>query len=182
MKVTRNLLFVTVSFTIAGMVFLLLVVHPIFQGVLRDHEEILAQKQRSAQIQEDQKHLRDFESVFASNQSEFAQLERLFLDTQAPSGFFRFLDTTSAAFSLEVEANPGARQQEKGDSGPSIKIEIQGNGSYPNIVAFLEKIENAPYLVEIEDISITSAKASAQRGQPAIGENVLSMTLKVYTK
>jgi len=182
MKATRNILFPIVSFTIASVIFLFFVVQPIFQGVLSDHEETLAEKLKFVQVQQDRKHLQDFRAVFASSQNEFAQLDQLFLDTQTPIEFFRFLETTSASFQIRLEQNPGIAQQKKGDPWPSMDIQIQGNGSYPNLVAFLEKVENAPYLSEITDISIISPRAAEARGQGITGENILSMTLKVYTK
>lgn len=182
MKITHNILFPIISFTTAGLIFLFLIVQPIFQGVLGDHEETLDQKLRFAQIQQDRSHLQDFRGVFARYQSEFVQLDELFLDIQTPVEFFRFLDTTATAFQIKLEQNPGVPEKKKGDLWPSMDIQIQGSGPYPNLVAFLEKVENAPYLSEITDISITSFRANAARGQGSVRDNILSMTLKVYTK
>lgn len=160
-------------------VFSLLVIWPIFQGVLQDHKAILEQERKLLQIAEDRELSREFEQVSVKHATEFMRLENLFVDTDTPVPFFRFLDGTAQSFGLQMEKTPGNTGEAPGDTWPSFEMRLVGHGPYPGFMAFLQRIENAPYLMEVKNLTVTSAQEA--EAQPN-GEIEFSLLVKAFTK
>ncbi|HEX9722592.1 MAG TPA: hypothetical protein VGA53_05040 [Candidatus Paceibacterota bacterium] len=156
------------------------VVYPIFQGILQDNETVLRQKQELLQIQESKKRFHEFESISQDYASEFVRLQALFVDRETPLPFFRFLDETALGLGIRMEKSPGNVQEITQDPWPSFEVRLVGEGSYPNVAAFVEKIENAPYLVEIQTFGITESGQSQE--SPAPGSVEFSLSAKVFIR
>jgi len=184
MNRTHKIISFLILFSAGSALFVVFVVYPIFRGVLDDHEEALAQKKELVQLQEDRKRLQEFQSTFQAYRADFTQLENLFVDTETPIEFFRFLDDAAEEFGLVLKKNPGVPRLEKDDVWPSMSIELQGDGPYPGAVAFLQKVENAPYLIEAKDFSIAGSLLRNRRSISLQEEGVVRflLVLKVYTE
>ncbi len=181
MKAKRKTFIALASFAVCSLMFLGVVVYPVFQGVLEDYGRILLHKKEILQLKEDAKGSREFETLSARYAKEFTQLESLFVDSKTPIAFFRFLDETAALFNLTIEKVPGLARHLEGDPWPSFEVRLAGGGSYPNVTAFLQKIENSLYLIEIKTLTISSKKSF--QGPPAGGGEVdFSLSLKVFTE
>jgi hypothetical protein len=60
---------------------------------------------------------------------------------------------------------------------------LAGRAAYHSVMAFLQKIENAPYLLEVKTLTISIKKGFPnQQNPPADGEVEFSLSLKVFTK
>jgi len=182
MKISRNIFLPIILFGIASAAFIVLIIYPIFQGVVKDHKDVLTLKQERVQIREDRERLKDFENVLERYQSEFAQLNNIFLDAQNPVEFFRFLDTTANTFQLSIEINPGDPEKKAQDVWPSMDIQIQGEGEYPNIIAFIEKIESAPNPLEVRAVDVKSLDPSGGGSENEEKGNTFFLTVKVFTR
>lgn len=175
MKSKQKVVIALVSFAVCSVVFLGALVYPVFKGVLGDYNKVLAHKREILQLKEDANSSREFEMLSAQYAREFARLEELFVDSNIPIAFFRFLDETAAKLGVQIEKSPGAAQQIKEDRWPSFEVRVAGSAAYPRVMAFLQKIENSPYLLEAETLSISSK-------QELGGEVGFSLSLKVFTK
>lgn len=175
MKAKQKITIALASFAVCSVVFLVVLVYPVFRGVLEDYEKVLAHKREILQLKEDAKSTREFETLSNQYEKEFAQLEELFVDGDIPIAFFRFLDETAAKLGVQIEKSPGSIEQLKGDRWPSFEIRLAGRGTYPSVMAFLQKIENASYLSEVQTIAILTKKGFSR-------EVEFSMSLKVFTK
>lgn len=179
MKSKQKIIIALVFFGVCSVVFLGVFIYPVFQGVLEDNQKMLAHKKEILQLQEDTKSSREFEMLSGQYAKELVRLEELFVDSETPIAFFRFLDETAVLFTLQIEKAPGSVQQLKEDHWPSFDVHLTGEGLYPNVMAFLEKIENAPYLLEVKVLTISGRNASGQQNQEKVE---FSMSLKVFTK
>ncbi|MBI2098653.1 MAG: hypothetical protein HYT49_03350 [Candidatus Wildermuthbacteria bacterium] len=158
--------------------FLGVVVYPIFQGVVGDHKEVLAYKRELIQLREDEESSIEFERLASTYAREFGRMKNLFVDSATPIEFFRFLDEAAASFRLQIEKTPGPVQRLQGDRWPSFEVRLAGGGLYPDTMAFLQKIENAPYLLEVGTLTMGQRKSFA--GQQNQGEIEFSMSIKVF--
>ena len=172
MKSKQKIIIAIASFTVCSVIFLGALVYPVFHGVLEDHKKVLAHKREILQLKEDLKSTHEFEMLSVQYAKEFGQLEGLFVDSNIPIAFFRFLDETAALLAVQIEKSPGAAQQPGGDRWPSFEVRLAGRATFPSVMAFLQKIENAPYLLEVKTFTISTRK----------GEVEFSLSLKVFTK
>lgn len=177
MTTPKKIIFAGVSVGALAVLFLALAVYPIVQGVRADREKVFAYRQELRQLEEDKKHVREFEALSRQYAEELARLQSIFVDNRTPVAFFRFLDETAAALDLEMEKVPGSVQHAPGDRWPSFKLHLGGRGGYPDFAVFLQKLESAPYLLQVETLSL-SKKTDAQLGKTI----EFSLSLKVFTR
>ena len=163
------------SFAVCSVIFLVALVYPVFRGVQEDYGRVLAYKREILQSQEDAASSRAFDSLSGQYAEEFARLERVFVDSKTPIAFFRFLDNTEADLGVRIEKSPGSIQQLEGDRWPSLEVRLAGEGAYPNVMAFLQKIESASYLLEVKTLVISSSKGFGRKVE-------FSLSLKAFTK
>jgi len=156
MKAKQKVVITAVSFGLLNVIFLVVVVYVVLQGVLEDRGQVLVYKHELLQLQEDEKSSRELEMFSTQYEGEFVRFEDLLVDSETPIAFFRFLDETADLFRLRIEKAPGAVQHLKGDRWPSFEIRLAGDGVYPDVMAFLQKIENGPYLLEIKTFTLTT--------------------------
>ena len=178
---TNQKIFIAIgSFAGIAIAFSVIVVYPIFQGISKDHNAVIEQKRALAQMNENRMRSYEFERISEEYAEEFSRVEDLFIDSETPVSFFLFLEDTAALFELQVEKNPGNIQQAEGDAWRSFEMRLMGEGLYSNFLAFLQKIENAPYLIEVKTLTITGNE-SLLNEQPS-GHIEFSLSLKVFTR
>ena len=180
MKSKRTIIATIGIFAGIAVLFSVLVLYPIFQGILQDNETVLGQKQELLQIQESKKRSHEFESISQGYADEFVRLQALFVNRETPLSFFRFLDETALGLGIRMEKSPGNVQYITQDPWPSFQVRLVGEGPYPNVVAFVEKVENAPYLVEIQTFTITESGQSLE--SPGQGWVEFSLSAKVFIR
>ena len=180
MKAKQKIIIACVSFAMCSAIFLGVLVYPVFRGVLKDHESVLAHARELLQLKEDAKNSREFDILSTQYANEFSRLQELFVDSKTPIAFFRFLDETSSSLGIPIEKAPGLEQQREKDPWPSFEVRVAGRGLYPNVIAFLQKIENAPYVVEVQTLTLLGTKGLL--AEENTGEVDFSFSLKVFTK
>ena len=180
MKAKQKIVIATASFGAFTVIFLVVVVYAVLQGVLEDRGQVLTHKRELLQLQEYEKSSRELEMFSTQYAGEFLLLEDLLVDSETPIAFFRFLDGTADLFRLRIEKAPGAVQHLKGDRWPSFEIRLAGDGVYPDVMAFLQKIENGPYLLEIKNFTLTTEKGFTDVGSQ--GEVEFTSSWKVFTR
>ena len=183
MSSKRKIILAATVIGIGSAVFVGLVLYPIFQGVANDHDEILAQKRELARIIADRENIKNFEELSSRYQTEFVILDTLLVDLENPIAFFKFLDDTSNSSRVTLEKKPGTPRKLKGDVWASLDVQLSGVGSYANVVHFLKKLENSPFLVEPQKVSITLPELGTLVEEEQIPGNVkFTLLLKVFTK
>lgn len=180
MRSKQKFIIAVVSFVVLSAMLLGAVVYPVFRGVAADYQKALAQKRLLLQLEEDKKSSSEFEKISMQYAQEIRQLQEVFVDSKTPIAFFRFLDETALAFGLDMEKAPGPVQHTEGDRWPSFDVRLAGKGPYPHVMAFLQKIENASYFLEVETLMMSAKKGFGD--QERKGEVEFSMSLKVFTK
>lgn len=183
MKSKQKIIIALLSFAVCSVIFLGALVYPVFHGVLGDYTKVLAYKREILQLEEDARSAREFETLSAQYAKDLERIEELFVDSETPIAFFRFLDEAAAALNVQIQKAPGPVQQINEDHWPSFDVRLAGGGLYPSVMALLQKIENAPYLLEVGTLTISSKKGlSSEQGPPAGGQVEFSLSLKVFTK
>ena len=131
---------------------------------------------------------REFISFAKEHKDDFNKLDGVFVDTQMPLSFINSLEAAARVTNVKIEFLPSMLQQTMKNDWPSIAMEADISGSIPNILHFIEKIENIPYLVAIQSVSIqTKRQESLQPPVETAAENVpdageAHILLKAYAK
>ncbi|MCX6760810.1 MAG: hypothetical protein NTZ84_01730, partial [Candidatus Nealsonbacteria bacterium] len=78
-------------------------------------------------------------------------------DSEVPVDFISFLEKTASQSSVSIEISPFSAGKSGKDSWPFLNFQVNINGSFPSFLSFLEKIENSPYLIEIQNLNISQS-------------------------
>ena len=115
--------------------------------------------------------------------SEFARDEKVMMDLAAgafadaamPLDMINALESAAATAGVGVEFLPLAQD------ASFLKIEMNLSGDSSGVWRFIEKMENSPYLAEIESVNVSLAGSPADRLSEQ-GGVVARVLLKIYVK
>jgi len=180
MNSKRKIIVAAIVCTIVALLFGVFAVYPVFQGVVQDHDKIVLQKRELAQGELDRNNIRNFEKLSVQYLKEFERLDLLRVDLDNPIDFFKFLDSTAEEAGVaDLKKIPGSSRQLSDDPWPSFSVELSGTGVYPDVVTFLQKLENSPYLAAFEKVSFDTGLVS-EDAEP--GSVAFSILFKVFIK
>ncbi len=102
------------------------------------------------------------------------------MDSEIPIDFIRFLEKLAADSRVLTEISlglgtGGSSSQEK--PWPSLYFQLSTESSFLNLSRFMEKLENSPHLIEIQNLSIN--KTGEQESAKNVSANFL---IKVFAK
>jgi Tfp pilus assembly protein PilO len=90
------------------------------------------------------------------------QMDSLFIDPEVPIDFINFLEKTGQQSFVGLDIAPFSVGQSEKEFWPFLNFQLTVTGPFPSFLNFLEKIENSPYLIEIQSITISQASESKQ--------------------
>ena len=157
------------------MLFLGLVSHSVLGRIIINSEQLVFQEQAFAQVETDAENIQRFQKFRILKEQEFNRFQRLFLDLNTPISFLEFIENLAQSFQLELQVSPGNPEKIQGDPWRYLNFTLATIGSYGSVVGFVEKLELAPYVLEVVSLRIT------QSAQEADGNVQATLVLKVYT-
>lgn len=149
------------------------------QGIAEDYQTLLMTKKETARITKDIENIAEFENIALSYESEFVSFEGIFINPDIPIPFIEFLERASQASSLELRILAHDPNKIEGDPWSSMDFQLTLEGYYPNFIEFVEKLESAPYLVELRNLSIR--KFQGRTDKPA-GHGEFTLLVRTFVK
>ncbi|MDI6591776.1 MAG: type 4a pilus biogenesis protein PilO [Patescibacteria group bacterium] len=146
-------------------------IYPLFEEIKKDSEELLLQKKRMVSLTEQRENLKKIEDIYKNYQSDLDKIEKLLPDPEIPIELISFLEKASRDSEVGLEISSITKEAPT-NFWPSLSLQISITGSTPNSLKFLEKLENAPYLIEILNLNIRRSEKELKT----------SLLVKVYTK
>lgn len=172
---TRKKLFLAVAILgIIIILFIVLIISPLFKEIKRNSEDFVFQKEGIVQLNLKIENLRKSQNLLKNYQDDFLKTEALFIDPETPVGFIEFLEKIAEETNLSIRIAPASLQKIKEDIWSSMNFQVILTGFYPDFSKFIEKLEAASYLIETQNLAITKKTSE---------ENIKAVLLmKVYTK
>ena len=166
---------------------------PLLSGITADSKEITEKKREALKELKEAENIRSYQLFLKENSDDVQSLEKLFANSQYPIEFIEFIEAAAADSGFPRDTfviTPGKIAEHKEYLPWSlIPLRINGEGSYAEFIQFLERIENAPYLIEISSISLDRIQSIQQNtlnldpfaGDP-IGIISFSINISIITK
>jgi len=142
--------------------FLLLIVSflflfgPLFNGIKQDSEKFSSQEEQISLLENRIENLGNFKKTSIENEPNLKKIDSLFIDTAVPVDFITFIEKTADSLGLSHKISPNSLVKNEQDKWTSLVFEVNLDGSFPNLMKFLEKMENSPYLIKIQKLNINS--------------------------
>ncbi len=155
----------------------------LFAAIQKESGRLLSQKAELAQMNADADELDNFELRFEEYEKDWTRVGELFVDPITPIDFLEFLEKLSQTSQVSIEISPSNPMKAPGDYWPSLDFRVTVSGLYGNMAKVIEKIEYAPYLLEIKSLAIKPpATRDTKGGQVTPVQVDADMVVKVYTK
>ena len=168
-------------------IFLLLVagilglfVYPLVNGIAQDAAALRSLKEQLVVFQQDEKNAKEFQQIIQSSKEEFEKLDTLLVEAATPIAFIEFLEQEAAPPGLEVKIAIGQAKKQRGDTWPSLDFQVSTRASFSAFFAFLQKLENSPYLLKAESVNARGVKK--KEGETGEQQVEFSLFFKVFTK
>ncbi len=171
-KQKNNLLIIiSIIFTILIVIFVIL---PLFGTIKNNSKELISQKENLAILEAQMVNLEEFKIIYKNLEETSEKIDKLFVNPEVPVEFIGFLENTAEEYHLKIEIFPASARATEEDLWSYITFQINTSGSSTNFLKFQKRMENSPYLIEIQNLSIGRLAGS--------GEIQASFTIKVFTK
>lgn len=143
----------------------LLVVAPLAKRVFSDAAVIVAKNEEAAKAIALRNHVVSFQKFSKDQILSFESIKSLFIDPEVPIPFIEFLEQSAVKENIELEIIPGIPKLQAGELWYAMDFQLSLSGLYKNINAFLQRIENAPYVLDIRGLTIARQGVKAQGTQ-----------------
>ncbi|MCK4520773.1 hypothetical protein KAT95_02820 [Candidatus Parcubacteria bacterium] len=166
-------------FTTAALVFAFLVIYPLLTQIRENSSNFVLQKNSFAELQEREANFKKLKFFYQTYKQDLKRIDALFINSSDPvefTAFMEFLENNAKDCGLPIEILNLPVKKAELDAWNFNNSQLSLEGSFSNILKFLEKLENAPYLIEISNLNIKKDSADLNKNAQA------NLTIKAYTK
>ncbi len=167
-----------VAFSILIICLIVFVIEPLFIGIKNNSEDLIFQRQQFTSLKTKIKNLQEFKVFSQSRRKNLDKIDKLFINSDMPVEFISFLESVSQDCQIPIKISSLPSKREKEDPWPSLNFQLSSFGALPEFLRFLEKLENSPYLITIQNVNIR--KFMEQGALP--GDVNINLSIKVYAK
>ena len=148
------------------------VIYPLFKNIKSKSQELIYQKEKLIILESTAINLRKLKVLYQDLDDILGKIDSLLINPEVPVKFISFLEKTSEECSIDSEILPGSVGKPEKYSWAPVNFQITVRSSSSNFLKFLEKLENSPYLINIQNLNIN-------RTDKEIGAN---LSIGVYAK
>jgi len=164
----KKIITISVVFGIIIVILFSFVICPLLNGVKKNSQELILAKKELVSFKTKTEEFEQSKKVYGSLETDLEKIDELFINPDVPIDLIRFWRKTAKDSGLLIDISPTSLGVKETVLWDSIGFRLSLIGPFSNFLKFLEKIETAPYLIEIQNLS---AKTSKQ-----------FLTIKVYIK
>lgn len=180
MKIGQKII---ISLIIVGLLvlgFAVFIIQPLISQIRKESNDFIFQKNQLAELEARIQNLKKFQQKYPLYQENLARINTLFINPAEPINFIEFLEKTAFNSQLSIEILPFSPAKLEDDPWPSINFRLSLVGYPSNFLKFLEKLESAPYLIEILNLDIerVAEDEEDEEDEEDVRANLL---IKVYT-
>jgi len=130
------------------------VIYPIFKDIKAKSQELVSQKEKLVILESTVMNLEKFRVLYQDLDKILDKIDSLFINSELPVDFISFLERTSGECSIESEISLGGVGKSEKSLWTPVNFQITVKGSSSNFLKFLEKLENSPYLIDIQKLTV----------------------------
>lgn len=154
-------------------------VWPLLKSIEKNAAEIKKEQESLDLLGAKTQILGNFKNKYQASQ-DAQKIKDFFIDPEAPISFITFLEKMAKEenVSLDISLLPPSKKEKEGIS-PGLRFLLRGEGLFLSFYNFLARLERAPYLIEIESLTLQKQQEQEQKEMPS---DILdfSLSLKVY--
>jgi len=171
-KSINKIHFLISFFIILFILLVVFIVYPLFKDIKATSQELLSQKEKLILLEATVSNLEEFRILHQDLDEILDKIDGLLINQEVPVEFIGFLEKTSGECSVDSKISLGGAGKSEKYFWTPVNFQITIKGSSSNFLKFLEKLENSPYLINVQKLTLN-------RNDENIRAN---LSISVYTK
>ncbi len=182
LDINKKPIVVVLWFSVFTAAAILFVVLPLVGDIKKIAQAIVNQEAIAANYDYRIANAREFTLFAKEEKNGLEVIETVFVDDAMPLDLINSIEKAALDSGVGIEFLPLSAQNLSAD-WPFLKIEMNLSGKFGGVWRFLEKMENNPYLMEIESVDVVLNELSGRK-LSGVGDNSVKthILLKVYAK
>lgn len=168
-----------IIFTFLAGALISFLIFPLWQEIKKSSQGLISQRQDLLLLSSKVENLEKFKILYQGLKPDLERIDTLFVNPELPIEFISFLEKNSREVGVLIKISPTLLKETKKEPWSFLIFQINLTGLFPNVLKFLEKLETAPYLVEIQNLNVSSSKELEKLPS---AETKTALTIKVFTK
>jgi hypothetical protein len=165
-----------VIFIIINLALIIILIFPFARAIEKNSQDLILQKQELILLSEKSEKTKNLKNIYQVHQKNLEKIDALFIDPETPIDFIGFLEKNAEDSQVKIKKSLASDKTQETDFGPALSFNISLESSVSNFMKFLEKLENAPYLIEIPNLNINAL------GEKSLGNINATISIRVLTK
>ena len=182
MSVKKNIYIILAIFGLVIASLAAFFVGPLMTQIQTNAQNLLAAKDNTAGFQVQNDEIINFKKEYDTLQPHLTTIDQLFVDPQNPVNFIKFLENTAINSQINSKNSLVPNSSSTNQKNITFQIAII-DANFINVAYFVEKLEQGPYLIEIENITtkLTEQGESESIKNP-LGRVDATLTLNAFAK
>jgi len=164
----KKITVISIIFGIVAIILLCFVIYPLLSGVKKNSQELILAKRELVSFKTKNEEFEQSKEVYRGLKTDLDKIDELFINSDVPVNLIKFWRETAKDSGLLIDISPTSVEDSETVFWDYIGFRLSLIGSFSDFLKFLEKIETAPYLIEIQNLSAKNSKQF--------------LTIKVYIK
>jgi len=152
--------------------------YSVFKSIEGSSSQLLFVEAELASIGEKKDELGNWEKELPDLKPDLEKIEKLFVNLEMPIEFLRFLENLARNNNLSIRVSLLRAGSDKGSNAAVSQFKVLVDGLFSDCARFLEKLENAPYLIAIENLNII--RLPKEEGEGFSEEMEFNLSIKVF--
>lgn len=140
-------------------------------------EEFLNIKKEIASMVKKQENFSEWQQRYLLLQPDLEEMERVLVEPETPIDFVQFLEKEAEDSELLIKISLVSSKEKPATSFSPLSFKLILSGSFPDCLQFLDKLETAPYLIDINGLNLR-----AQAKEQPFGQVELELLIKVLAR
>lgn len=155
METKNKTYIITAIFAIVSCCVIVFLVYPTWKDIKDISNQIILDKSKSILVDLENATLDDFKKNYERYEPNLKKIDQLFIDPENPVDFIKFLEKTGRDTRISTDIDLTRMGQSGIKNNPQVTdFQIYAKGDFSDMLAFSEKLEAGPYLVNVYDITI----------------------------
>ncbi len=169
MKISNIKIYV---FGVVVVILVLVIMFFLLQGIQKSSQELISQKKELILFEQRERSLENLREKYEIHQQNLEKINNFFVNPALPIEFIRFLEKSAfdSQASIKVSSAKEITRPE-----PALSFNASLSCSFANLLKFIDKLENGPYLIEITNLN-------GRKFTPASGNIMANLELIVLAK
>jgi len=174
---------IPVIFIAASLFLFFVLIYPTFKSIQTDSRDLVDARQKYEAMTENIRAMENFKGIYSTIEPELAKIDAQFVDASFPVSFIEFLEDIAKDTRVVINMAPLGTSKIQEGEWPFIDFRLRVSCYFPDCIKFLDKIENAPYLIEIKNFNIRKSNVLLEGVGQIIQTNAeADISLRIYTK